>query len=144
MDAGDMTAAMGGFFLGQMFAERAQATPALLHFASIRVDRKEDILDTLGEVLKDAFFKIAQETELDFEFTNKGEMKVWRKNRGMMEQPLIVFGLCTVSWTKKRLHSHSGTQKRSWCTISTKHGSSQTHAKKSRCQESEIRNLVTR
>jgi len=47
MDAGDMNAAMGGFFLGQMFAEQAQAKPSLLHFASIRVDRKKISLTRL-------------------------------------------------------------------------------------------------
>jgi len=51
--------------------------------------------------LKDVFLDMPQETELDFEFTNKGELKVWRKNKGMMEQPLFAFGLCTSAWTKK-------------------------------------------
>ena len=101
MDTGDMSAAMGGFFLGQMFAGQTQAKPALFHFASIRVDRKENLLDVLAEVLKDAFLNIPQETELDFELTNKSELKVWRKNKGVMEQPLVVFGLCAVSWTKR-------------------------------------------
>ncbi len=96
-----MAAVMGGFFMGQMFAERAQAKPALLHFVSIRVDRDKDLLDILSEVLKDAFLSIPPETELDLEFTNKGELKVWRKNRGVMEQPLFVVRLCTVAWTRK-------------------------------------------
>ena len=51
--------------------------------------------------MKDVFLDMPQETELDFEFTNKGELKVWRKNKGMMEQPLFAFGLCTSAWTKK-------------------------------------------
>ena len=41
------------------------------------------------------------ETELDFEFTNKCELKVWRKNKGIMEQPLFVFGLCASAWAEK-------------------------------------------
>ena len=101
MDAGDMAAAMGGFFLGQMFTGQAQAKPALLHFVSIRVDRNKDVLDSLVEVFKDAFLDIPPETELDLEFTNKAELKVWRKKKGIMEEPLFVVGLCTVSWTKK-------------------------------------------
>ena len=76
MDVGEINAAMGGFFFGQMFAGQTQAKPALMHFACIRVDKKDDILDTVAEVLKDVYLDLPQETELDFEFTNKGELKV--------------------------------------------------------------------
>ena len=101
MDIGEMNAAMGGFFFGQMFAGQNQAKPALLHFVCIRVENVQDMLKTLAEVLKEVFFEVPQDTQFDFEFTNKGELKVWRKNKGIMEQPLFVVGLCTASWTKK-------------------------------------------
>jgi len=101
MDAGDLNAAMGGFFLGQMFAGQTQAKPVLLRFISVRVDRTVDILTIIAEVIKDAFIEVPLETELKLDFTNKAELKVWKKNKSIGERPLFTFGLCAMAWTKK-------------------------------------------
>jgi hypothetical protein len=63
MDIGEMNAAMGGFFFGQMFAGQNQAKSALLHFVSVRVDKSDYILNALSEVLKEAFLDVPQETQ---------------------------------------------------------------------------------
>jgi hypothetical protein len=101
LDVGEINAAMGGFFFGQMFAGQTQTKPALLHFVCIKVDKKDDLFDALEETLKEVFLDVPQETKLGFDFTNKGELKVWRENKGIMEQPLFTVGLCTNAWTKK-------------------------------------------
>ena len=109
MDVGEINAAMGGFFFGQMFAGQTQTKPASLHFVCIRVDKKDDLFDALEETLKEVFLNVPQETKFGFEFTNKGELKVWKENKGIRDQPLIrireqplfIFGLCTSAWTKK-------------------------------------------
>jgi hypothetical protein len=98
---GEINAAMGGFFMGQLFAGQTQTKPALLHFVCVRVEKDKDMLNALKDVFKDAFLNIPPKTELELEFTKKGELKVLRKNRGAMEKPLFVVGLCTASWTKK-------------------------------------------
>ncbi len=105
-----MTAAMGGFFLGQLFARQTQVKPALLHFACIRVDRKEDMLDTLAEVLKDAFLDVASETELDLEFTNKGELKVLRKKRGYWKNHFLFLDYAPYLGPKKIIFSLWGSE----------------------------------
>jgi hypothetical protein len=97
-----MDAAMGGFLMGQMFAGQIQNKPALLHFVSVRVDRTIDILDILKRVIRETFFEVPPETELNFEFTDKAELKVWKRAKPFIgEKPLFAFGLCGLTWTRK-------------------------------------------
>jgi len=104
MDAGDMAAAMGGFFMGQMFGGQTQARPALQHFVAVRVDRGVDIVSILAEVVKDAFLEVPPETKLNLEFTDKAELKAWKNkfgSRAIGEKPMFTLGLCSMAWTKK-------------------------------------------
>ena len=101
MDAGDMTAAMGGFFMGQMFAGQTQGKPALMHFVALRVDRDQDILNALNDVMLEAFLNLPADTKLKLEFTNKAELKVWGPQKMIAEKPLFVVGLCSMVATKK-------------------------------------------
>ena len=101
MDAGDMTAAMGGFFMGQMFAGQTQVKPALLHFVCVRVDITSDIIGTLTEVIRETFLEVPLETSLFLEFTKKAELYVHRRKEDVGRQPLLAFGLCALTWTKK-------------------------------------------
>jgi hypothetical protein len=100
MDSGDMVAAMGGFFLGQMFAGQTQAKPAFFHFVSVRVDRNADIMGVVNEVLLDAFLDLPADTKLFFNF-DKGQLKVHKHQKDKGKQPLLLFGLCGMAWTKK-------------------------------------------
>lgn len=100
MDSGDMTAAMGGFFLGQMLAGQTQVKPALLHFITVRVDRDVDIMSVINEVLLDAFLDLPADTKLFFDF-NKAQLKVHKLEKDKRKQPLFIFGLCGFAWTKK-------------------------------------------
>ena len=71
MDAGDMAAPMGGFFLGQMFAGQTQAKPALLHFIAVRIDRDVDIMSVINKGLLDAFLDLSADTKLFFILTKQ-------------------------------------------------------------------------
>lgn len=87
--------------MGQIFAGQGQAKPVLLQFANIRVEKEQEIIEPLLEVLRDVFLDIPQDMGLQLEFTNKAELKIWREKKGIGGQPLYVIGLCTNAWTKK-------------------------------------------
>lgn len=105
MDTGDVLGAMGGFLAGQMFAGQSQLKPAMIRFVSIRVEKETEVefFGSLGEVIREVFLEVPKELNLDFEFTNKSELKIWgsQHNKRIGGQPLFTFALFGHSWTKK-------------------------------------------
>lgn len=104
MDSSDVLGAMGGFMIGQMFARQTQEKPSVLHYVSIRVDDSdgEALLISLNDIMREVFLNLPTDIGIDFEYTNKAELKVWAtKNNRRIGQPTFTFLLCGHSWTKK-------------------------------------------
>ena len=91
MDAGEINAAVGGFFFGQMFAGQTQKKPALLNFVALRVNRDVDINNIIMEVLKDTFLELKPDKDLEIEFANNGQLKVLEKPKsaGWIKTPVV-------------------------------------------------------
>ena len=97
MDAGS---AASGFMMGLLFGGQTQAKPTLMHFVTVRVDRDVDIMNILNEILLDAFLDLPSETKLFFDF-DKAQLKIHKQQKDKGKQPLFIFGLCGLAWTKK-------------------------------------------
>lgn len=96
MDAGDVAAAAGGFWMGQMFAGQSQAKPALFHFVALRFNRNFDVMPLVKEVIREIFFEPVSnpKADLELEFTGKAELKVFNKPKKWGQDPLLTFPMC--------------------------------------------------